>query len=32
MAKVPFRWAAFSGDPKDIYETDKAMIETFPEK
>ncbi len=29
--KGPFRWAALSGDPKDIYETDKAIIETFPE-
>ncbi len=29
--KGPFRWAALSGDPKDIFETDKAIIETFPE-
>jgi len=29
--KGPFRWAALSGDPKDIYETDKALIEYFPE-
>ena len=29
--KGPFRWAALSGDPNDIYETDKAIIETFPE-
>jgi urocanate hydratase len=28
----PFRWAALSGDPNDIFETDKAVIETFPEK
>jgi len=28
----PFRWAALSGDPNDIYETDKAVMETFPEK
>jgi urocanate hydratase len=28
--KGPFRWAALSGDPNDIYETDKAVIETFP--
>ncbi len=28
----PFRWAALSGDPNDIYETDKAIMETFPEK
>ncbi len=29
--KGPFRWAVLSGDPNDIYETDKAVIETFPE-
>ncbi len=29
--KGPFRWVALSGDPKDIFETDKAVIETFPE-
>lgn len=29
--KGPFRWAALSGDPEDIYRTDKAVIETFPE-
>jgi urocanate hydratase len=28
----PFRWAALSGDPNDIYETDRAILETFPEK
>ena len=28
----PFRWAALSGDPADIAETDKAILETFPEK
>jgi urocanate hydratase len=28
----PFRWAALSGNPQDIYETDKAILETFPEK
>jgi urocanate hydratase len=28
----PFRWAALSGDPKDIATTDKAILETFPEK
>ena len=27
----PFRWAALSGDPEDIYKTDKAMKELFPE-
>ena len=29
--KGPFRWAALSGDPKDIYETDRALMEAFPE-
>lgn len=29
--KGPFRWAALSGDPQDIYETDKAVLEAFPE-
>ena len=29
--KGPFRWAALSGDPNDIYETDKSIKETFPE-
>ncbi len=28
--KGPFRWAALSGDPKDIFRTDRAVIETFP--
>ena len=28
----PFRWAALSGDPEDIYVTDRALMETFPEK
>ncbi|PJE31608.1 Urocanate hydratase [Pseudooceanicola marinus] len=27
----PFRWAALSGDPEDIYKTDQAMKELFPE-
>jgi len=27
----PFRWAALSGDPKDIHVTDKAILETFPQ-
>jgi urocanate hydratase len=26
----PFRWAALSGDPADIAETDRAVLETFP--
>ena len=29
--KGPFRWAALSGDPEDIYTTDRALIETFPD-
>jgi len=29
--KGPFRWAALSGDPQDIYETDKKILELFPE-
>jgi urocanate hydratase len=28
----PFRWAALSGDPEDIAVTDRAILETFPEK
>jgi urocanate hydratase len=27
----PFRWAALSGDPKDIVATDKAILELFPD-
>ena len=29
--KGPFRWVALSGDPEDIYTTDRAMMEIFPE-
>lgn len=29
--KGPFRWAALSGDPQDIYVTDEAVLEEFPE-
>lgn len=29
--KGPFRWVALSGDPEDIYATDKAILELFPE-
>ena len=29
--KGPFRWVALSGDPKDIEETDKVILELFPE-
>ncbi|MBA0049444.1 urocanate hydratase [Streptomyces sp. AJS327] len=27
----PFRWAALSGDPKDIAATDRALLDLFPE-
>ena len=29
--KGPFRWAALSGDPKDIYVTDEIVVKEFPE-
>ncbi|MCH8873507.1 urocanate hydratase [candidate division KSB1 bacterium] len=29
--KGPFRWAALSGDPRDILATDDALTEAFPE-
>ena len=29
--KGPFRWVALSGDPKDIYATDKAVMDLFPD-
>lgn len=29
--KGPFRWVALSGDPEDIYRTDQAILELFPE-
>lgn len=29
--KGPFRWVALSGDPEDIYRTDDAILELFPE-
>ncbi len=28
--KGPFRWVALSGDPEDIYKTDAAVLEMFP--
>ena len=31
QGKGPFRWAALSGDPKDIYATDKAVMDLFPD-
>ena len=29
--KGPFRWVALSGDPEDIYRTDEAIIDLFPD-
>ncbi|MBI5649343.1 MAG: urocanate hydratase [Chloroflexi bacterium] len=29
--KGPFRWVALSGDPQDIFRTDEAILELFPE-
>lgn len=29
--KGPFRWVALSGDPQDIYATDQAILDLFPE-
>jgi len=29
--KGPFRWVALSGDPEDIFTTDRALMEAFPE-
>lgn len=31
QGKGPFRWAALSGDPQDIYKTDEAVLSEFPE-
>lgn len=31
QGKGPFRWVALSGDPNDIYATDKKILELFPE-
>jgi urocanate hydratase len=31
VGKGPFRWAALSGDPEDIYRTDRLVLEMFPE-
>ncbi len=30
LGRGPFRWAALSGDPADIYKTDRALLEAFP--
>ena len=29
--KGPFRWVALSGDPKDIWATDRAVLDLFPD-
>ena len=29
--KGPFRWVALSGDPEDIFTTDRALMKAFPE-
>lgn len=29
--KGPFRWVVLSGDPQDLYATDEAILELFPE-
>ncbi len=31
VGKGPFRWVALSGDPEDIYRTDEAVMELFPD-
>lgn len=31
QGKGPFRWVALSGEPEDIYKTDEAIMELFPE-
>jgi urocanate hydratase len=31
QGKGPFRWVALSGNPEDIYRTDEAIMELFPE-
>jgi len=31
LGKGPFRWAALSGAPEDIYATDAALLKAFPE-
>jgi urocanate hydratase len=31
QGRGPFRWVALSGDPSDIYRTDRLVLEMFPE-
>ncbi len=30
LGRGPFRWVALSGDPVDIYKTDKSLLDLFP--
>jgi urocanate hydratase len=31
VGRGPFRWVALSGDPEDIYTTDRSLLEEFPD-
>ena len=31
LGRGPFRWVALSGDPEDIFATDRALLELFPQ-
>ena len=31
LGRGPFRWVALSGDPEDIFATDRALMDLFPE-
>jgi urocanate hydratase len=31
LGRGPFRWVALSGDPQDIYTTDQALMDLFPD-
>ncbi len=31
LGRGPFRWCAISGDPEDIYTTDQAILDLFPD-
>ena len=31
QGKGPFRWVVLSGDPEDLYQTDRVILELFPE-
>jgi urocanate hydratase len=31
LGRGPFRWVALSGDPEDIYTTDRAIVDLFPD-